>query len=212
MSFRLSALFTLATLATAASALDVSFDSPVQIPETVLQPGNYKFDLEDRLADRAIVRITEPSGAQHYLLTVPSRTLPKSAGVTYYKSAADAKALHAWECPGCSAPLEFVYPKDEAVKLTAETGKPVLAFDTTYDKLPDNMSPTDRKVVTLWLLSPKRLTADGRGDGLTAAKLTATNSQEPPKRMPKTAGNLYLQLLAGLVLLVGCGLWKFSRT
>ncbi len=200
----------MATLAVAASALDVSFDSPVQIPETMLQPGNYKFALEDRLADRAIVRITEPTGAQHYLLTVPSSTLPKSSGLTYYK-ATGPKALQAWECPGCAAPLEFVYPKDEAVKLTAETGKPVLAFDATYDKLPDNMSTADRKVVTLWRLSPKRLTADGRGDGLSAAKLTATNSQEPPKRMPKTAGDLYLQLLAGLILLAGCGLWKFSR-
>jgi hypothetical protein len=189
----------------------------LQIPETLLAPGKYTFSLEDRLPDRAIVRVTEPSGAQHYLLTVPSSQLARTKGLIYFSAATVPQSLEGWQCPGCIRPLEFVYPKDEAVKLTASTGKPILAFDPTYDKLPDNLSPEDRKVVTLWLLSPKRVTAEGRGEGLTAAKyatspkMLAKNSEPLPKKMPKTASSIYVKLCIGSVLLMACGLLQLLR-
>ena len=69
-------------------------------------------------------------------------------------------------------PLEFVYPKLEAVKLTDDSTQPVLAVDPTYDKLPSNLSADDMKVVTLWLLSPERITADNVGKGVKAVKYT----------------------------------------
>lgn len=183
---------------------DVSFDKPVQIPEAVLQPGKYSIRLEDRMADRAIVRITEPSGTEHYLLTVPSKSLKAAGkGLIFFPDSNGAEALNGWECSGCKRPLEFVYPKDEAVKLTASTGKPILAYDPSYDKLPANLSPADRKVVTLWLLAPKTVTPQGTGEGLTAAKYSAPRamaSAEPlPKTMPKTASLAFLELLAGIV-------------
>ena len=183
---------------------EISFDKPVQIPEAVLQPGKYSIRLEDRMADRAIVRITEPSGTEHYLLTVPSKTLKTAVtGLIFFPDSSATQALNGWECSGCKRPLEFVYPKDEAVKLTAETGKPILAYDPSYDKLPANLSPADRKVVTLWLLAPKTVTPQGTGEGLTAAKYSAPRamaSAEPlPKTMPKTASLAFLELLAGIV-------------
>jgi len=204
-------LFFCLLLASSAFAADdsqnVSFDKPVQIPEAVLQPGKYSIRLEDRLADRAIVRITGPDHADHYLLTVPSKTLKAAgAGLIFFPDSAGTAALNGWECNGCKRPLEFVYPKDEAVKLTAEMGKPVLAYDPSYDKLPDNLSPADRKVVTLWLLAPKTVSPQGRGEGLTAAKYSAPRtvaSAEPlPKTMPKTASLAFLELLAGFLSFV----------
>ena len=199
------------------NSVQVSLTEPLQIPETVLAPGKYTFTLEDRLPDRAIVRVTEPSGVQHYLLTVPSSQLPRTKGLIYFSAATAPQSLYGWQCPGCIRPLEFVYPKDEAVKLTASTGKPILAFDPTYDKLPDNLSPEDRKVVTLWLLSPKRVTAGGRGEGLSAAKyatspkMQAKNSEPMPQKMPKTASSIYLKLCLGSLLLMACGLLQLLR-
>jgi len=204
-------LFFCLLLASSAFAADdsqnVSFDKPVQIPEAVLQPGKYSIRLEDRMADRAIVRITGPGGVEHYLLTVPSKALKASgAGLIFFPSSAGTAALNGWECAGCKRPLEFVYPKDEAVKLTAETGKPVLAYDPSYDKLPDDLSPADRKVVTLWLLAPKAVTPEGKGEGLTAAKYSAprklASAQPLPKTMPKTASLAFLELLAGILSFV----------
>lgn len=214
MSIRSSSVFSLCLLlassafAGAAGDLDsqdVSFDKPVQIPEAVLQPGKYNIRLEDRMADRAIVRITEPGGTEHYLLTVPSKTLKAASpkGLIFFSDSAGTEVLNGWQCNGCKRPLEFVYPKDEAVKLTADTGKPILAYDPSYDKLPANLSPADRKVVTLWLLAPKTVTPAGKGEGLTAAKYSAPKvmaSAEPlPKTMPKTASIAFFELLAGFL-------------
>ena len=181
----------------------VSFDKPVQIPETVLQPGQYKIHLEDHLADRAIVRITDPSGSDHYILTVPTRKLSAAnKGLIFFHDTTGTEAVHGWECPTCSKPLEFVYPKDEAVKLTADTGKPVMAYDPSYDKLPANLTAADRKVVTLWLLSPQTVTPEGKGEGVAAAKLTTPKtmaSNEPlPKKMPKTATNAFSEIAVGI--------------
>jgi hypothetical protein len=194
----------LASAAADADTQDVSFDKPVQIPEGVLQPGKYTIHLEDRMADRAIVRITEPGGAEHYLLTVPSKTLKSTVkGVIFFPESTGTQALNGWQCSGCKSPLEFVYPKDEAVKLTADTGKPILAYDPSYDKLPANLSPADRRVVTLWLLAPKTITPAGKGEGLTAAKYSApklqASAQPLPKTMPKTASSAFLELLAGFI-------------
>jgi hypothetical protein len=208
--FSLSLLVATGAFAAAAGDPDtqeVSFDKPVQIPEAVLQPGKYTIHLEDHLPDRAIVRITEPGGTDHYLLTVPSKKMSAaSKGLIYFPATADTTVLHGWECADCKKPLEFVYPKDEAVKLTAQTGKPILAFDPSYDKLPANLSPEDRKVVTLWLLAPKTVTADGKGEGLTAAKYSAPKlaaSAEPlPKKMPKTSSNAFSEIALGLSSLV----------
>jgi LPXTG-motif cell wall-anchored protein len=194
---------------------DVSFDKPVQIPEAVLQPGKYTIHLEDHLPDRAIVRISEAGGTDHYLLTVPSKKLSDAGkGLIFFPGASNTEILHAWECAGCKTPLEFVYPKDEAVKLTGETYKPILAYDASYDKLPANLSPEDRKVVTLWLLAPKTVTPEGKGEGLTAAKYSSpklTASAQPlPGKLPKTAGNAFLEIAIGLFLLALAGL-LFSR-
>jgi len=204
---RIQLFFCLLLAFTAFAADDsqvVSFEKPVQIPEGVLQPGKYSIRLEDRMADRAIVRITGPGGIEHYLLTVPSKTLKAAGnGLIFFPDSAGTAALNGWQCNGCPRPLEFVYPKDEAVKLTAQTGKPVLAYDPSYDKLPANLSPADRKVVTLWLLAPKTVTPEGKGEGLTAAKYGAPKamaSAEPlPKTMPKTASLAFLELLAGIL-------------
>lgn len=203
-------------------------DHRLEIPGAELQPGTYDLSVEDRLRDRAIVRISAASGDKHYfVLAVPNAKLAddSSDGIVYFNARQESKkAVHAWKCPTCSAALEFVYPKLAAVKLTDETAQPVLAVDPAYDKLPANLSTDDMKVVTLWLLSPERITADNVGQGVRAAKyvgaasnsdVAAANSTTPApgaksepaqmagnvgqrQHLPKTAGNTYELLLAGL--------------
>lgn len=185
---------------------NVTFDKPVQVPEAVLPPGAYKIHLEDRLADRAVVRITEPGGADHYYLTVPSKKLNSGIkGLIFLSAAPQSEVLYGWECSTCQRPLEFVYPKAEAIKLTAETGKPMLAYDPAYDKLPANLSPEDRKVITLWLLSPKTVTPDGKGEGLVAAKYSspklAASAESIPKKMPQTSSSAFSEIATGLLSL-----------
>ena len=78
----------------------VTVSDKLQIPGATLKSGTYTLSVEDRLADRAIVRISSSSSDKHYLLlTVPNGKL--SAGfddsLLYFSTSADKKdALRAW--------------------------------------------------------------------------------------------------------------------
>ena len=219
----------------------VTISDKVAVPGAELSAGSYVFSVEDRLPDRAIVRIASAEGDKHFLLlAVPSAKLTRSGGdgVNYFTNSKDHSkaALKAWSCASCTAPLEFVYPKLEAVKITDESTEPVLAVDPSYDKLPSNLSSDDMKVVTLWLLSPERITAENVGEGVKAVKYTpaaataepvqtaanSTPASEPtasampsPRphrdRLPKTASNNYLIGLCGFLSLGAALSLRFHR-
>lgn len=192
----------------------VSLTENTQIPGAMLKAGTYTFEVEDHMADRAIVRISDPhNGSDHHLLlSVPNPKLTSMGQVAFFKTTGEAEqALQSWKCATCKTPLEFVYPKLEAVKITDESTKPVLAVDPSYDKLPDHLSADDMKVVTLWLLSPERITPDHVGQGVKAAKYD--RFAQPPNQLaattrhhlPKTAGSAYLfELIGILCLLAAC--------
>ncbi len=166
-----------ASAQSASQSQNVTLNEKVKIPGASLKPGDYTFSVEDRLEDRAIVRITAQDQSKHYLvLTVPSAKLPQAGndGLVRFNVNGKDQALRGWACSGCTPGLEFVYPKAEAAKLTDQTAEPVLAVDPTYDKLPANLSADDMKVVTLWLLSPEQLTANNRGKGVKAEKYAST--------------------------------------
>ena len=152
----------------------VTLNHKLQIPGATLKPGEYTFAVEDRLQDRAIIRITNTKKSSHELvLAVPSNKLNQSEhGKLIFFAAANSnkQILQGWMCPSCQSALEVVYPKGEAVKITGESAKPVMAVDPVYDKLPKNLSSDDMKVVTLWLLSPKEITPEQKGKGVEAAK------------------------------------------
>jgi LPXTG-motif cell wall-anchored protein len=187
----------------ASDAQQIAIDRDLQIPGETLKPGTYTFAVEDRMNDRAIVRISSANNdARHLLLlAVPSAQLPAKAskGIILFDSGdATKQILRGWACVGCSAALELVYPKLEAAKITSETGQSALAVDPEFDKLPANLSPDDMKVVTLWLLSPKRVEAGHHGLGLNAVKYASTVSR---RHLPQTASNTYWFALLGVLSL-----------
>jgi LPXTG-motif cell wall-anchored protein len=173
---------------------------------------------------RAIVRITEPDGSHVLVLAVPSRKLLSSARnrLVLYPSQ-NRETLRAWAAPGSRTAFEFVYPKLEAVAITGDGGTSALAVDPVWDRLPENLTADDMKVVTLWLLSPKRITADHHGEGVAAAHYKPSTVDEgtdegkssnvlmaktsPPKNvsggtLPKTATNTYSLGIAGIIVLI----------
>ncbi len=204
-----------ATAATADSQ-EIVVEHALQIPGETLPPGKYKLSLEDRLRGRAIVRIDSGGDGQHtFLLSVPSLkiTASEGPGLIFFANQNSQQILRGWLCPSCAKPLEFVYGKEEAVKITGETGQSVLAADPAYDKLPANLSPDDMKVVTLWLLSPERVSND-HGVGLKAAKYVAPGGMPAvPTRnqLPQTASDAYSFLAAGLALLAGFGMLRIHH-
>jgi len=218
---------------------DIKLSGPAEIPGTDLQPGDYTFSVEDRLPDRAIVRINRSDNKEHYLvLAVPSPAIngKSSNGLVYYsKSDTGSRIIRGWKCGSCSSGLEFVYPKLEAVKITGESAQSVLAVDPSSDKLPENLSQDDMKVVTLWLLAPKRISADHHGEGVDAKKYVAsanvktnTHSSTPKnvetasaevspaavsgiKTLPHTAGHTTEIGLGGLLALLAAFGLQFTK-
>lgn len=208
----------------------VRLDRKTEVPGATLEPGQYKFQVEDRMQDRAIVRITKADGDQHELvLSVPNAKLAAKStkGVAYFPGDAAQHAIQSWKCSSCAQPLEFVYPKDQAVAITQATGKAAMAVDPSYDKLPANLSADDMKVVTLWLLSPKEITPDGKGSGVQPTKYADLKAKDAPSpqvvasnaprkssdpSMPHTAGIGSDYALAGLLLLTAsAGLFSHRR-
>ncbi len=184
----------------------IGLERSLQIPGGSLPPGHYTLSVEDRLRGRAIVRIQNTQTREHQLLlAVPNSEMKPTAGnsIVFFDSANGNKLiLRAWSCPDCNSPLEMVYPKAEAVQMTAETGQSVMAADPSFDRLPSNLSQDDMKVVTLWLLAPERI-SNHRGEGLKAVKYSAplTNTMAAPTRrqLPQTASNNYSLETLGLL-------------
>jgi len=207
-TFSAVCLLSIVSFTAAAGSLDaavasqtITLERSLQIPGGSLAPGEYQFSVEDRLSDRAIVRIQNAASGEHqFLLTVPNATFGRKTANPLVLFAAPDKGtqiLRGWLCPGCQRALEMVYPKTEAAQLTAETGQPVMAADPAYDKLPANLSADDMKVVTLWLLSPERV-SNQHGVGLRATKYADSVMF---KSLPETASTTYAFAVAGIVFL-----------
>ena len=145
---------------------------------------------------------------------MPSLKIAANAGsrLILFRHDGEPQILRGWMCKGCAKPVEFVYGKEEAAKITAESGESVLAADPAYDKLPANLSEDDMKVVTLWLLSPERVSNE-KGLGLKAAKYVApVGMPSTPTRdkLPQTASDTFGWIAVGAGLLAGFGAVRLS--
>ncbi len=240
-------LFALAFAITAVSGFaadryattQISIDQPLHIPGAVLAPGSYAVQLEDRMYDRAIVKITGPNATEHLIVAVPNRKLAPGGGRAHLvvKGEGGDQYARGFVCPGCGSALEFAYPKLEAVTLAKASSKPVLAIDPESDKLPAaaSLTATDMKVVNLWMLTPSRVTPDadvqiaaahyqapaGAGQEMAqttppaspqAADSATAPAPETPKRLPSTASNDFNFAALGVTaLLAAIGLGWVRR-
>jgi hypothetical protein len=148
-----AAVFTAAflTAATNASAQDsnvnqrtyLTFSGPVQMPGVTLPAGKYVF----RLADTALHNVMQVFDGDEKQIIGQWFFVPKNR-TTEEASAANGKPVVTFsEMPEGMTPAvryyfyptdligkEFIYPKDQAVKIAAATHQPVLATDTDAAK------------------------------------------------------------------------------
>src|SRR5271154_173145 len=98
----------------------VHVNEPLQLPNIVLQPGQYVFKLMDN-PDRHIVLIYSADGSHLVakVMAVPNLRL-RPTGKTVFQfwetPAGQPKALRAWFYPGDNFGQEFVYPKTKSVE------------------------------------------------------------------------------------------------
>lgn len=148
-----AAVFTAAflTAASTASAQDsnvdqrtyLTFSGPVQMPGVTLPAGKYVF----RLADTALHNVMQVFDGEEKHIIGQWFFVPANR-TTEEQSRADGKpvvmfrempegmtpAIHYFFYPTDLTGKEFIYPKDQALKIAAATHESVLATDTDVDK------------------------------------------------------------------------------
>jgi hypothetical protein len=114
----------------------VTIDAPVSLPGVVLPAGSYLFRLADTQASRNVVQIFDKDRTKIFatLIAVSAeRNEPSGEAVITFREtpANEAPALRFWYYAGEKSGQEFVYPKDQAMKIARASGESVLAVDTT---------------------------------------------------------------------------------
>jgi hypothetical protein len=202
----------------------VTFTEPVEIPGVgaqVLPAGTYVFTLVDQRSDRGVVRITDKAGKHVFatILAVPTYRM-KATGKTVMtfaeRSAGSPEAIRAWFYPGEHRGQEFVYPKTKALALAKVTHTPILYVSDEVAPVFAAPVPVATEPPAPTLTTAPLMAVNPAGDDVAVADIVAPPAQsterpERPDRLPRTATEMPLLALMGLLSLgVGLSLRRSS--
>ena len=142
-----------------APATDFRVEAKTTIPGAVLAPGQYTINVIEHLNNRVILQVSDKKGkVRSTFLGLENESLPEPAeGPVFWGG--KLLALRGFAFPG-ALPVEFVYPKAEAVAIAQGNTDKVLAIDPASDNLSfihDRLSTQDMQIVTLWTLKSTRV-------------------------------------------------------
>lgn len=192
----------------------VTVNEPVQLPNTVLQPGTYTFRLADSSSDRHIVQVFNADGTRLIttVLAIPNYQLEVSDKTILAYSErpiGEPVALKAWFYPGDNFGQEFVYPKQMAATLSQmnDTEVPV-----TQEAQPAPASVENTQPVPEAAPAPAPTTQQEPAPAESQATPQTPPEAQPPAELPKTASEEPLIGFAGVVALCGAlALRRFGR-
>jgi len=231
-----------AQLPSTAKPVYFTFSKPVALPRVTLPAGKYLFRLTDTLAARTIVQVLSEDGkkVQGIFITVPAErpAAPDQAEIRFLETAANTPpAVGTYWYPGDRTGWEFVYPRDEALRLAKSAKRAVLttasAANADQMRTADlaRVSPEGEQVP----LGPQSDTPAFAGDTVrgevaqdvapaapqpqaaanSQAAVSQTDTPRAPRtRLPSTASNTPAIALGGLIALfasLGVGLWRRAR-
>ena len=179
-----AAVMCLAPQATRADEYDkktiVTFDQPTEVPGIVLPPGKYVIKLLNSASNRHIAEVMNERMDHLYALTFttaaerlsPIRESENKKILTFYEGKnGQPQAIRQWFWPGDTIGQEFLYPKNQAAKIAANTG----------EKVAEGNLPTQAE-------SGEKLTPDN-ANGLTlqSSNESQSNNESKPAARPFTA-------------------------
>jgi hypothetical protein len=187
----------------------ITFSGPVEVPGVgaqVLPAGTYVFKVMDSMSDRHIVQIFNQDETHVYttILAIPNYRLKATDKTTITfreRPAGEPEALRAWFYPGREWGEEFVYERPKAIQLAKETNEYVLSTPTVL-----TAAPVDTlKTVPVEAVNPNGETVDTAQVVEPPPAPAAVAAPVQVASLPKTASNLGLIGLAGIMLLcAGC--------
>ncbi len=184
---------------------DFKVSQMTAVPGKTLAPGEYSIRVLDHLSDRYILRVDSANGAGHTLfIGIPSTSLSGKGEIAWQTPAEGAQYIRGWKFASLP-PLEFAYPKNDAVAVAKANGAQVPAIDPESDDMVSaaNLSPDEMHIVTLWLLTPTAVGPKAPA-GIQAKRLTElASARKPTGKLPHTASDLPLFALLGAFSLAG---------
>jgi hypothetical protein len=165
----------------------LTFSSAVELPSVTLQPGTYLFRLADSQSNRHIVQVFSQDEKQIHatILAVPAERLEVTGEtvVTFRETGEGATpAVQYWYYPGDRIGHEFVYPKDQAMKIAQRTGQNVLSTDGDVASSGSTVSSTGPDgQMTEW----KREGTTATPDQTAASGAVTPEPQPAPAATPK---------------------------
>ena len=216
----------------------LTFSGPVEMPGVTLQAGTYVFKLADT-PGRNVVQVFSQDEkdvmgqwlfVQHERPDVTGETV-----VTFRETREGATpAVQYWYYPGEKIGKEFIYPKDQALRIAARTGATVLSEDggvTAPGDVQASAQPAPQPVAEPQPEPTPRAQAVVQGGGLPEepraetqavgtsgrADADASAQAQPETRtaqaeLPRTASPLALNGLLGLLSLAGAAGIRFFRS
>jgi hypothetical protein len=125
-----------------------TFSGPVTLPGVTLPAGKYLFRNPDTLGGRRVVQVLSEDGRRAYaqLLTIPVQRFdaPKEPEIRFMETAEGTAApIKAWWYPGNTIGWEFIYPKEQALRLAKGAGAPVLTTTNAQNDTAEEMKTAD---------------------------------------------------------------------
>lgn len=197
----------------------VTFSGPVEVPGVgihVLPAGTYVFKIMNTVGYRHIVQIFNKNETQVLttIIAIPNyRLQPTSKTVITFaeRPAGEPEALKAWFYPGRDIGEQFVYPRHRAIELAKQNNENVLSTpaEVTNNNMAtapvEGVNPSGQTIPSNQVVAPPP-----------PEMAAAAPPPPPPAPLPKTASDLPLIGLAGLLTLCSglilAGLLKLSAT
>jgi hypothetical protein len=170
----------------------LTFSNTVELPGVTLQPGTYLFRLNDSQSNRHIVQVLSQDEKQIHatILAVPAERLEVTGEnvITFRESAEGATpAVQYWYYPGDRIGHEFVYPKDQAMKIAARTGQNVLSTEGEITSSDARVSSTSPSGETSEWTREGAATRQGAASAQTSGVQGTTGVSETPQQSPQAA-------------------------
>jgi len=216
-----------------------TFSQPVTLPQVTLPAGRYMFELAGSSVNRNIVLVYAGDRSKLFatLMTIPNQRvdIPNDAEVRFMETPADMpRAVRTYWYPGERTGWEFIYPREQAMKLAKTAEQPVLTTtrETTSDEMKtaelarvdrsgrqtdvsgNGAAPAVAGDASRGEVSASAATPVSRPADMTAAArtgLVADNRASSRTRLPRTASSTPAIALAGIVALLAAAVLRRRR-
>jgi LPXTG-motif cell wall-anchored protein len=210
-----------------------TFSAPVELPGVGLPAGRYLFRLPDATNAHDVVQVLSADGKTVYgmFLTIPDERVDPTGRpeVRFMETrAGDPLPIRGYWMGDQLTGREFVYPKEQALRLAKNSREPVLTTqahttktDETHTSALARVSTKGTETKVAANAKPKAMTPTGRSQQgeLAPASIAIAAARIPPRQdaqvaratLPKTGSDLPFIALAGACLIALGGVVRARR-